>query len=113
MPKLLQWISYVIPIRYYLVIIRSLLIKGVGVSSLQNEILALLLFAIVIMTLAILRFRKRLDWDRRMRRLKMHKRIAKKILKNKDKLNYKPSQIAEVEEKFQKTTDKKAVKKKS
>jgi ABC-2 type transport system permease protein len=61
MPKLLQWISYVIPIRYYLVIIRSLLIKGVGVASLQNEILALLFFAIVIMTLAILRFRKRLD----------------------------------------------------
>ena len=61
MPKLLQWISYVVPIRYYLVIIRSLLIKGVGVASLQNEILALLFFAIVIMTLAILRFRKRLD----------------------------------------------------
>lgn len=61
MPKVLQWISYVIPIRYYLVIIRSLLIKGVGASSLQNEILALLLFAIGIMSLAILRFRKRLD----------------------------------------------------
>jgi ABC-2 type transport system permease protein len=61
MPKVLQWISYVIPIRYYLVIIRSLLIKGVGASSLQNEILALLIFAIGIMTLAIVRFRKRLD----------------------------------------------------
>jgi ABC-2 type transport system permease protein len=61
MPKVLQWISYVIPIRYYLVIIRSLLIKGVGASSLQNEIFALLIFAIGIMTLAILRFRKRLD----------------------------------------------------
>jgi len=61
MPKVLQWISYAIPIRYYLVIIRSLLIKGVGASSLQNEILALLIFAVGIMTLAILRFRKRLD----------------------------------------------------
>ena len=61
MPKVLQWISYAIPIRYYLVIIRSLLIKGVGASSLQNEILALLIFAMGIMTLAILRFRKRLD----------------------------------------------------
>jgi hypothetical protein len=38
-----------------------LLIKGVGASSLQNEIFALLIFAIGIMTLAILRFRKRLD----------------------------------------------------
>lgn len=61
MPKLLQWISYVVPIRYYLVIIRSLLIKGVGASSLQNEIIALIIFAITIMTIAILRFRKRLD----------------------------------------------------
>jgi ABC-2 type transport system permease protein len=61
MPKILQWISYVVPIRYYLVIIRSLLIKGVGASSLQNEIIALIIFAIAIMTIAILRFRKRLD----------------------------------------------------
>ena len=32
MPKVLQWISYAIPLRYYLVIIRSLLLKGVGAS---------------------------------------------------------------------------------
>jgi ABC-2 type transport system permease protein len=61
MPKILQWISYTVPIRYYLVIIRSLLIKGVGASHLQNEIIALIIFAFVIMTIAILRFRKRLD----------------------------------------------------
>jgi ABC-2 type transport system permease protein len=61
MPKVLQWISYVVPIRYYLVIIRSLLIKGVGASNLQNQIIALIIFAVVIMTIAILRFRKRLD----------------------------------------------------
>jgi ABC-2 type transport system permease protein len=61
MPKPLQLISYVIPLRYYLTIIRSLLIKGVGISALQDEILALLIFASVIMSLAALRFRKRLD----------------------------------------------------
>lgn len=61
MPKILQWISYFIPMRYFLVIIRSLLIKGVGVAVLQNEIIALAVFAVVIMTLATLRFRKRLD----------------------------------------------------
>jgi ABC-2 type transport system permease protein len=61
MPKILQWISNVIPLRYYLVIIRSLLIKGVGAASLQDEIIALALFGIGIMTLAALRFRKRLD----------------------------------------------------
>ncbi len=61
MPKVLQWISTIIPLRYYLVVIRSLLIKGVGISALQDEIVALLLFGGVMMTLAALRFRKRLD----------------------------------------------------
>ncbi len=61
MPKLLQWMSYLIPLRYYLVIIRSLLLKGVGPSVLGNEILALAIFGVAIMGLATLRFRKRLD----------------------------------------------------
>jgi ABC-2 type transport system permease protein len=61
MPRVLYWISYLFPLRYYLVVIRSLLIKGVGMSALQDEILALALFGIGIMTLAALRFRKRLD----------------------------------------------------
>jgi ABC-2 type transport system permease protein len=61
MPQVLQWISYIFPLRYYLVIIRSLLIKGVGVSELRDEITALVLFGLSIMTLAALRFRKRLD----------------------------------------------------
>jgi len=60
-PKVLQLISYVIPLRYYLVIIRSLLIKGVEASALQDEILALALFGLGIMSLAAIRFRKRLD----------------------------------------------------
>jgi len=61
MPPVLQWISYIIPLRYYLVIIRALLIKGVGMSAIWQETLALALFGLVIMTAASLRFRKRLD----------------------------------------------------
>jgi ABC-2 type transport system permease protein len=61
MPKALQLVSALIPLRYYLVIIRSLLLKGVGVSALWNEIAALAIFAIVIMGAAARRFRKRLD----------------------------------------------------
>jgi ABC-2 type transport system permease protein len=61
MPKLLQWISYLFPLRYYLAIIRSLMLKGVGFAAIQNEVLALAIFGIVIMTAASLRFRKRLD----------------------------------------------------
>ncbi len=61
MPKFLQVISYAIPLRYFLVIIRSLLLKGVGAAAIQNEITALAIFGVVIMGAASLRFRKRLD----------------------------------------------------
>jgi ABC-2 type transport system permease protein len=61
MPKVLQWVSYIIPLRYYLVIIRALLIKGVGAAPIWSEILALALFGVGIMGAASLRFRKRLD----------------------------------------------------
>ncbi|MGZ9235712.1 MAG: ABC transporter permease [Anaerolineales bacterium] len=61
MPQFLQYVSAIVPLRYYLVIIRALLLKGVGFSALQNEVLALTIFAVVIMTIAALRFRKRLD----------------------------------------------------
>ena len=61
MPQFLQWVSYVIPLRYYLIIIRALLIKGVGAGPIWGEILALTLFGIAIMGAASVRFRKRLD----------------------------------------------------
>jgi len=61
MPVALQWISRIIPLRYYLVIIRSLMLKDVGVAALQDEIIALAIFGTVLMAAAALRFRKRLD----------------------------------------------------
>ena len=61
MPKFLQVVSYAIPLRYYLTIIRSLLIKGVGLAAIQSEVIALIIFGVVIMGAASLRFRKRLD----------------------------------------------------
>jgi ABC-2 type transport system permease protein len=61
MPDWLQWVSALIPLRYYLVIIRSLMLKGVGIESLQSEIIALVIFGTVLMTAAALRFHKHLD----------------------------------------------------
>ena len=61
MPLVLRWFSYIIPLRYYLIIIRALLIKGVGVGPILPEIIALTIFGILIMTAAAVRFRKRLD----------------------------------------------------
>jgi ABC-2 type transport system permease protein len=61
MPKFLQWVSYLIPLRFYLVVIRSLLLKGVGIEAIQREVIALAIFGTIIMGAAALRFRKRLD----------------------------------------------------
>ena len=61
MPKVLQWISYALPLRYYLNIIRSLLLKENGLIGLQNDIIALVIFGLALMTFASLRFKKRLD----------------------------------------------------
>lgn len=61
MPPFLQWVSYAIPLRYYLVVIRALLLKGVGIEAIQSEVIALAIFGVVAMGVASLRFRKRLD----------------------------------------------------
>jgi len=61
MPKVLQWVSAIVPLRYYLVIIRALLLKGIGLAPVQTEVLALTAFGIFIMGAAAMRFRKRLD----------------------------------------------------
>lgn len=61
MPGWLQAVSYVIPLRYFLIISRGIIVKGVGVEALWSNILALLGFAIIVTVTAILRFRKSLD----------------------------------------------------
>lgn len=61
MPRVLRWISYLLPLRYYLVIIRSLMLKDIGVAALKSDIIALVIFGTALITIASLRFRKRLD----------------------------------------------------
>jgi ABC-2 type transport system permease protein len=61
MPKVLQWVSLFFPLRYYLVIIRSLMLKDIGVTALWPNVVALAIFGLTLMTVASLRVRKRLD----------------------------------------------------
>jgi ABC-2 type transport system permease protein len=61
MPAALRAVSYFIPLRYYLIIIRSILLKGAGAELLANEIIALAIYGSVMLGIAALRFRKRLD----------------------------------------------------
>jgi len=60
MPKLFQTITLVVPMRYYFVIIRGAFLKGVGMAELWDQGLALLGFGLAILTLSVLRFRKKL-----------------------------------------------------
>ena len=61
MPQVLQWFTYINPLRYYLVVIRGTFLKGVGVSVLWPDFAAMAILAFVLLTLSILRFRKSLE----------------------------------------------------
>jgi ABC-2 type transport system permease protein len=57
----LQWISAIIPLKYFLIIVRSILLKGVGLQLLLSETVILAVMGMVMMAVASTRFRKRLD----------------------------------------------------
>ena len=61
MPTILQWLSYLIPLRWFLIIVRGIVLKGVGMEALWPQVAALAVFAVLIMGGAALRFHKRLD----------------------------------------------------
>jgi ABC-2 type transport system permease protein len=61
MPPWLQVLSYLIPLRYFLIIARGIVIKGVGLPALWPEVIALAIFAVVVMGAAAARFKKSLD----------------------------------------------------
>ena len=61
MPTVLQWISAVIPPRYYIDAMRKLMIMGVGIEQVLREAGILLLMLAVLMTLALAKFNQRLE----------------------------------------------------
>ncbi len=61
MPEIIQYISYIIPLRYFIIIIRGVILKGTGFAELWIECLVLLIMGIGILFLSSLRFRKKLE----------------------------------------------------
>ena len=61
MPVVVQWITYVNPLRYFLVIIRGIFLKGVGAEILWPQMLALGGLGTIVLALSSLRFSKRLE----------------------------------------------------
>jgi ABC-2 type transport system permease protein len=60
MPPIFQWITYAVPLRYYVTVLRGVFLKGVGLDVLWPEGVAMLGIGSLILALARLRFRQRL-----------------------------------------------------
>lgn len=61
MPKIIQYISYIIPLKYFINIIRGVISKGLGFSELWLNAAVLLAMGVIILLLSSLRFQRRLD----------------------------------------------------
>ena len=61
MPVALRAVSYLVPLRYMLIIIRGIILKGVGIDILADQVVALFIFGVILMGIAAVRFRKRLE----------------------------------------------------
>jgi ABC-2 type transport system permease protein len=61
MPTFVQWLTYLDPLRYFVEVCRGILLKGVGLEALWPQVLILLIFATVLMTLSIRQFRCQLS----------------------------------------------------
>jgi ABC-2 type transport system permease protein len=61
MPKPVQLITYANPMRYFLVIIRGIFLKGIGLDILWHQLVALAIIGTTLLTLNSLRFRKRME----------------------------------------------------
>jgi ABC-2 type transport system permease protein len=61
MPRAVQWLTYLDPLRYFLVIVRSIFLKGVGIKILWPQVLALAIMGGVSLWLVPKRFRKTLS----------------------------------------------------
>ncbi|MCK5573577.1 MAG: ABC transporter permease, partial [Bacteroidetes bacterium] len=61
MPDVVQYITFIIPLRYFLEIVRALLLKGAGLADLWMQALMLLLIGVAVLWLSAIRFQKTLE----------------------------------------------------
>ena len=61
MPNVLQWISAIVPPRYYIEAMRKLMIMGVGIGEVAREVTVLAVMTAVLLTVALATFNKRLE----------------------------------------------------
>jgi len=60
MPLPVQWLTYLNPLQYFLVVVRAVFLKGVGLEVIWPQVLAMAAIGVVTLALAVRRFRKTL-----------------------------------------------------
>ncbi len=58
MPQLIQWFTFLNPLRYFIVVIRSVFLKGVGLDILWPQLIPLAVIGLFVISLSTLKFRK-------------------------------------------------------
>jgi ABC-2 type transport system permease protein len=61
MPIPIQIVTYLIPARYFLPILRGIIVKGVGLSAYWEQMIFLVVFAIIIIFLSTMRLRRQMS----------------------------------------------------
>jgi ABC-2 type transport system permease protein len=61
MPMVVQYLTYLNPLRYFMEIVRGVFLKGAGISVLWPELVALFVYGVAVLSLSALRFHKTLD----------------------------------------------------
>jgi ABC-2 type transport system permease protein len=61
MPQIIQWFTFFNPLRYFMVVIRSIFLKGVGIDVLWTQLLPLAVMGVAVITFSALKFRKMME----------------------------------------------------
>jgi ABC-2 type transport system permease protein len=61
MPEVLQWLSALVPAKYFIVIVKSIMLKGTGLAFIWKETLVLLVMSMFFIGMSVRGFKKRLE----------------------------------------------------
>jgi ABC-2 type transport system permease protein len=61
MPVLLQWLSNIVPARWYISAVKAIMIEGLGITSVLKEVAIMILMIVVLITISLKKFKIRLE----------------------------------------------------
>ena len=61
MPVILQWLSYIVPAKYFIIIVKSIMLKGTGIVFIWKETLILIFMMLFFILNSVRRFKIRLE----------------------------------------------------